>query len=310
VINFRYHVVSLTAIFLALAIGLVVGTAAGNGPAADTLLGQVDGLRKQSQKYRDQVDELHEEVNKQEQWAADAAPMLLTNQLADRRVLLVTMPSAEDDIDGVVSMLTLAGAKIHSRVQMSDKFTDPKSNEQLLDLALSASPAGLRGTLPANSNGVQTSTALLAAVLAGGPVEGGRTVISAYQSQEYLTFTGDLGPADAIVVLTGQPYSEEDSAKRNAATLTMVDRLSGITKMVVGAPNAAGEGNVVRAVRGDPELAKSLSTVDNVTTTWGRLDVPLALIEQFAGRSGHYGVGSGASARLPRATGGAHSGGS
>jgi len=34
VINFRYHVVSLTAVFLALAIGLVVGTAALNGPVA------------------------------------------------------------------------------------------------------------------------------------------------------------------------------------------------------------------------------------------------------------------------------------
>ena len=40
-INFRYHVVSLTAVFLALAIGLVVGTAALNGPVADSLRGQV-----------------------------------------------------------------------------------------------------------------------------------------------------------------------------------------------------------------------------------------------------------------------------
>ena len=43
-INFRYHVVSLTAVFLALAIGLVVGTAALNGPAADALNDQVDAL--------------------------------------------------------------------------------------------------------------------------------------------------------------------------------------------------------------------------------------------------------------------------
>ena len=37
-INFRYHVVSLAAVFLALAIGLVVGTAAANGPIADTMV--------------------------------------------------------------------------------------------------------------------------------------------------------------------------------------------------------------------------------------------------------------------------------
>ena len=39
-INFRYHVVSLTAVFLALAIGLVVGTAALNGPVADIAQGR------------------------------------------------------------------------------------------------------------------------------------------------------------------------------------------------------------------------------------------------------------------------------
>ena len=40
-INFRYHVVSLTAVFLALALGLVVGTAALNGPLSDSLRDQV-----------------------------------------------------------------------------------------------------------------------------------------------------------------------------------------------------------------------------------------------------------------------------
>ncbi len=48
VINFRYHVVSLTAVFLALAIGLVVGTAALNGPVADSLNDQVNGISRQT----------------------------------------------------------------------------------------------------------------------------------------------------------------------------------------------------------------------------------------------------------------------
>ncbi len=51
-INFRYHVVSLTAVFLALAIGLVVGTAALNGPVADSLNNTVNSLRKDNQQMR------------------------------------------------------------------------------------------------------------------------------------------------------------------------------------------------------------------------------------------------------------------
>ena len=54
-INFRYHVVSLTAVFLALAIGLVVGTAALNGPVADSLNNQVTSLRKDNTQLRDTV---------------------------------------------------------------------------------------------------------------------------------------------------------------------------------------------------------------------------------------------------------------
>ena len=52
-INFRYHVVSLTAVFLALAIGLVVGTAALNGPVADSLKEQVQSVSKDNSNLRD-----------------------------------------------------------------------------------------------------------------------------------------------------------------------------------------------------------------------------------------------------------------
>ena len=56
-INFRYHVVSLTAVFLALAIGLVVGTAALNGPVADSLKDQVQGLNRDNSNLREQQNQ-------------------------------------------------------------------------------------------------------------------------------------------------------------------------------------------------------------------------------------------------------------
>ena len=59
-INFRYHVVSLAAVFIALAIGLVVGTAAFNGPAADALDDQVAAMRSDNNKLRDEVEHLTE----------------------------------------------------------------------------------------------------------------------------------------------------------------------------------------------------------------------------------------------------------
>jgi predicted PurR-regulated permease PerM len=77
VINFRYHVVSLTAVFLALAIGLVVGTSALNGPLSDELKHQVTQLTRTNNQYRGQVTALENEVAQKEQFAVEAAPALL-----------------------------------------------------------------------------------------------------------------------------------------------------------------------------------------------------------------------------------------
>ena len=73
-INFRYHVVSLTAVFLALAIGLVVGTAALNGPVADSLKDQVTALSKDNSNFRDQANQYRDELNR----AQDFATLLYT----------------------------------------------------------------------------------------------------------------------------------------------------------------------------------------------------------------------------------------
>ena len=82
-INFRYHVVSLTAVFLALAIGLVVGTAALNGPVADSLEDQVDALSKDNSNLRDQVNQYRDEVNREEDFATEVGAGAAQRQ-ADR----------------------------------------------------------------------------------------------------------------------------------------------------------------------------------------------------------------------------------
>lgn len=45
-IDFRYHLVSLVAVFLALAVGIILGAGPLADPIGDTLTGQVDKLRE------------------------------------------------------------------------------------------------------------------------------------------------------------------------------------------------------------------------------------------------------------------------
>src|SRR3954471_24105052 len=120
VINFRYHVVSLTAVFLALAIGLVVGTAALNGPVADTLKDRVDALSNDNSNYREQANQYREELSRTQEFATEVSPALLSGKLTGRKILVVVLPSGQDYSDGVVKMLNVAGATITGTVTVQD----------------------------------------------------------------------------------------------------------------------------------------------------------------------------------------------
>jgi len=305
VINFRYHVVSLTAVFLALAIGLVVGTAALNGPLADSLSDQVTALRSDNQRLRQEADHLKTDANAQEQFAAEAAPALLRNQLTGKRVLVVTDSSGGDLAGGVQDMLALSGATVTGRVDVQGKFNDPGNNDHLLDLVTQLLPPTVNG-LPTNSDGVETASALLAAVLLDRApslsTESSRAVLHGFKDAGYLTWAGDTppAPAQAVIVISGPPFVDRDATKKNQNVLTLVDQFDRAAPVVVVAEAPSGDGNVVGAVRGDPTLRKTISTVDNASTTQGQVASVLAIVEQLAGGAGHYGIGAGNTSMLPK----------
>lgn len=305
-INFRYHVVSLTAVFLALAIGLVVGTAALNGPVADSLNDSVNALGEDNKNLREQVSHLREEVNREEDFVEEAAPRMLAGALTNRRVLVVSLPNERDHVEGVMNMLTIAGAKITARVDVEDKFTNPENSVELLDLADQAAvPSVEVSSLPGNSDGVEKSSALLAAVLLDRiPVVTAadmRAVVSAYTAAGYITVEQKVtGPAEAVVVVGGLPYTDREATKKNKAVVTMATQLDLAGKIVVAGSAVAGDGNAVSAVRGDPTLTKTISTVDNAGTSQGQLVTVLAVAEQILSQTGHYGVGAGAQSLMPK----------
>jgi hypothetical protein len=304
-------VVSLTAVFLALAIGLVMGTAALNGPAVTELKNKVNDLSGQNQAYRDQVKQLEADTSNQEQFANQIAPTTLHNHLEGRRVLLVTTPNTHNYVDGLTQYLGLAGATVTGQIQLNDSFTDPANSEVLLDVARTAAPTLAQAGLPGNSNGAETSSYLLADVLtahaaatAAFTTDEIRKVLTAYSSSKsrFIDVTGDLPPADAIIFLAAQPYTDQSAADRNAAVLTIATQFDQVGALVVAANGAAGTGNVIAGVRGDPTLSKTISTVDNLATPQGRIGTVLALEEQLKGKAGQYGGGAGASALVPDAT--------
>jgi hypothetical protein len=313
VINFRYHVVSLTAVFLALAIGLVVGTAALNGPVADSLRDQLNALKKDNGNLRDQVDQYRDETNRNQDFASQIAPTLLGGKLAGRRVVVVALPGTSDYASNVIAMLQVAGATITAKITVQDKFFDPNSGTELLDLASQSSTETIPiDGLPLNSDGVETASAQLALALLqrpgttqAAPVDV-TSVLTAYTKQGYLSLDEKqakaVGGAEATVIVSGPPAVDKDAAKKSQSAVTLASQFVKNRSLVV-AGDGVGDGNLVSAVRGDPTLVKDISTVDNATTVQGQVATGLVTAERMVqNRVGQYGLAAGASALVPKAS--------
>jgi hypothetical protein len=307
VINFRYHVVSLTAVFLALAIGLVVGTTALNGPVADSLKNQIAALSKDNSNKRDQINQDRKEINSNQDFATQVAPALLDGKLAGRRLLVVALPNTSDYIDRVESMLKIAGATITAQVIVQDKFFDPSMAYELLDLAnQSPQPTIQMEGLPLNSDGVETASAQLALGLlqrtGSQPAAGDVTaLLTAYTKAGYIAVSDNaVGGAEGTIIISGEPATDADAAKKSQSAVTMAAQFSKNKPLVV-AGVGTGDGNLISAVRGDPTL-KAISTVDNAGTAQGQVATALATAERVVqDRAGQYGLAAGATSLVPKA---------
>lgn len=307
-INFRYHVVSITAVFLALAVGLVLGTAALNGPVTEGLFNETQSLRKSNGQLRDQVAELEDEVAKGDEFVKEVAPQLVGGRLAGRRILLVTMPGADDAaVQGVVENLRLAKASLTGTVRFTDAFVAPQNREDVRDLATRLLPATV-DDVPSDADGVTASAGLLAGVLLDHqPTVTGSdrtTVLTGYEKEGLIDIDKKITqPAQGVVIVTDLPETAEaDAADRNAAVLAATKQFAlARVGLVVAGRGTGGDSNPVAVIRNDAALGRSVSTVDNVNGSLGQLAAVLALVHWFTeGKAGHYGISDGADGRIPK----------
>ncbi|MGH3657779.1 MAG: copper transporter [Micromonosporaceae bacterium] len=305
-INFRYHVVSLTAVFLALAVGMVLGTAALNGPVTEDLYSEAQSLRKSNGQLRDQIAAMEDELAGREEYVKEAAPLLLDGKLASKKVVLVAMPGAEKStLDAVAQNVRLTGATLTGRVRFTDRFIDPVRREDARDLATRLLPPEVKD-VPSDADGVTASAVLFGAVLLthkpAVASEDRTAVLTGYQAETLIAPDKKITqPADGMIIVTDLPATEQDATERNTAVSAAVEQFGRAGPVVVAAPGAGGEGNPVAALRADPAQRKTLSTVDNANTSLGQLSAVLALVQRISDhKTGHYGIHDGAQSRIPK----------
>jgi hypothetical protein len=310
-IDFRYHIVSIVAVFLALGLGLLVGATA----LQPTALG---GLISLSQREHEQIGaalatnrQLNRQLDSNDQWAQANAPQLLHGLLAGERVVVVEAPGASSQVvSGVSDALAEAGATVSGQVQIQDKFFDVSraTQQQLTQLAQRFTPVAV--SLP-GSPVAQASQAIAGAILtkdgAGQPVAGQRdsasaALLSGFGAEGFLAVNGqpDARATLAIVIIPDTPQSTSISNPQSQRLVTLAQQLNlaGQGTVVAGSVDGSGPGSVIDVMRNGGR-AGHLSSVDNANHTIGQIVVAQALTEQLRGVSGSYGATSSAASAAP-----------
>lgn len=311
-ISLRYHVISIAAVFLALALGVVLGSTA----VSDRLLA---GLGADREELSRQVADLQAENNRLVARLADAdafgaavGPRVAHGLLAGRSVVLVTTADAHpEDRDAVTGLLRSSGATVTGELQLTEAFTDPARSGQLVELTTRLLPAGVQ--LPTAPDAGTLAGGLLGSLLLLDPATGApqvtpeetTAVLAGFGDGGFLRAAPQPQPAQLAVVLTGGAASGDGSGDRAGALArfaTQLDR-SGTGAVLAGRPDSAQATGPIGVVRADTAASSVLSTVDGVHSPAGRLVTVLALAEQTQGRAGRYGVAGNAEAVVPAVAG-------
>jgi hypothetical protein len=317
VIDFRYHLVSIVAVFLALAIGIVLGSTELQGNTIDVLRTSSNQLKNELDQSNAERDANVQQVKIDQTFLAAAEPRLLANELPGMRIVIVTEPGASSFvISGVQQAARLAGATVTGEVAIQPKFNDlsgvTQSSLSALNNSLTSDTTPL--ATPTNEQTVDQQqaaqligTAILATTTAGETTgistADATTLLASYAQAGYITITPAVTDRATLAVIVTPQTAPTDGQNDpgNQVLLAIAQEFAGESAATVVAGSAAGSstaGSAISVLR-TSSVASLVSTVDNADSIIGQVSTIWALAEQLRGvKPNSYGI-SGASAVSP-----------
>lgn len=291
----RYHVASLAAVFVALAVGILLGVAisgrvtdAGEGLEEELLRGENQRLQQDLDSARAAADAASRRGEASEELIRRAYPTLMDNRLEDENVAVLFLGPADGALRAEVEgALADADGGAPSRVVALDVPIDAEELQAALEGdELLATYAG---------DGADFSD--LGRELGRELVEGGDTPLwSALSTRlvEERSGTSSLPVDSAVVVATWLPEEPAEEDPDPATTSLMEGLVRGV--------DGTGAPVVGVAASDDPSAAvefyldHGVSAVDDIDTQPGRLALALLLA---GAEPGHYGLSEDADAVVP-----------
>ena len=328
-IDFRYHLVSIVAVFLALAIGIVLGAAELQGPTYNILNHTTAKLQNEYDQTRGQLATAQAQANEGEAYAQAVEPAVLRDLLTGQRLLIITEPGAQSSVvSGITAAAADAGASVTGQIALQPEFfatsstTQDSLNQTNLDVAHSAgisltnSGTYQQQAVQVIASEILTKSPKSAAGQSDSPqpavspsgsadqTSNAQTMLAAYASSGFLNTTGQPATqASLVVVVTPQNVPSDGSADPLAQVLPpVVTELAATSSatVVAGSSAGSGPGSPIAVLRSN-NVANQVSTVDDADLASGQSVVMQALaILLGGGKAGSYGfAGNGASAVAP-----------
>jgi hypothetical protein len=276
----RYHATSLIAVFLAIAIGILIGAEFGGDALTNTRKNLEHSLVGNLQDARSKTDELSSELGRANEFGDRVYPVLAGERLAGKRIAIVALGGLpSEDTTAVEDALGPTGAKlvgvgvVRVPVDLSGLASD-LSKTRFADLR----------TNP------DTLTAL--GVGLGRQLVRGGTLPEIVRDHLFSRASGNFGALDGVIVVREQPQDMGPVQKATASSFE-TGLISGITATrtpAVGIETSTAEPSSISFFQ-----ANDLSSVDDVEMTAGKL----ALVFSLLGAEGSFGVKSSADRLLP-----------
>ncbi|MGV0606868.1 copper transporter [Mycolicibacterium sp. XJ1904] len=304
-ISLRTHAISLAAVFLALAIGVALGSGMLSNTVLSGLRDDKNELQERINTLTDERNALNEKLGAAGEFDAQMSPRILRETLVDKSVVLFRTPdAADDDVDAMTRLVGQAGGTVSGIVGLTPQFVEANAAEKLLSVVNSPIvPAGKQLSTTSVDQGSQAGDLLGIALLINRDPKvqtvddtQRETVLATLRDTGFITYTDRVGAANTAVIVTGGPLGD-DAGNRGATVARFAGGLAphGSGTVLVGRDGSASGTAAIAVTRSDPALTSAVSTVDDVGTESGRITSVLALGDLAnGGKPGQYGIGQGA----------------
>lgn len=300
-IDFRYHVVSLVAVFLALATGIVIGGFSLRGTVADQLNGQVVQLRSEKSDLQGNLNQSTTALRKHDDAISQLSPKILAGQLRNQTVSVVALPGTDEQlVKSVVATAHAGGASVVSTATLDESWvqTGGPTHSQL---SSDADDLGLAGAdVPQD----RLPGAVLARALTRDDAVSHAVLDTFVKNGDLKLQPSEPAAASSVIVVWDGLPSKTTTIKKWASLISgvgsTVNAVVGVSQGPVDSGSGSSADALVAQLRDTPDTVAAMSTVDDGSSPLGQLAVGLALRDEVGGKSGQYGLGRDASAVLPQ----------